>query len=82
MNIKLGMEIKDEITGFKGVVTGLVDYISGCNQALITPPIEKKTGKIQESQWLDVQRLKQIGKRVIKLDNAETPGCDAPAPKR
>lgn len=76
----LGMTVRDRITGFTGVVTGYCQYLTGCNQALVVPPL--KDGALQESQWLDVQRLEDTGAERIVLDNGATPGCDKAAPKR
>ncbi|MEW6115629.1 MAG: hypothetical protein AB1553_01855 [Nitrospirota bacterium] len=79
--ITLGQKYKDKITGFEGVATGYVQYISGCNQALLVPKVSAD-GTLRESLWFDVQRLEVVGTEVIKLDNGEKPGCDCPAPKR
>jgi hypothetical protein len=77
----LGNTVKDRITGFTGVVTGYVEYLTGCNQALVVPPVAPD-GAMRSAEWLDVQRLEiQPGPRVT-LDNGATPGCDKPAPKR
>lgn len=76
----LGSTVRDRITGFTGVVTGHVEYLTGCNQALVVPPM--RDGKLPESQWFDVQRLEDTGAECIVLDNGATPGCDKAAPKR
>jgi hypothetical protein len=78
---ELGRTYRDLITGFTGVATGHVRYISGCNQVLLQPPVDKE-GKLREPQWFDEQRLEVKGTKAIVLDNSETPGFDAPAPKR
>jgi hypothetical protein len=80
--VQLGITVKDKITGFTGVVTGFVVYISGCNQALVVPKA-KADGSLSDAQWFDEQRL-DIDSSVapIVLDNAKTPGSDMPAPKR
>lgn len=54
--LQLGCTVKDKITGFEGVVTGIVDYLSGCNQALVVPKVDKD-GKLRDAHWFDVQRL-------------------------
>lgn len=77
----LGTRVRDRITGFSGVITGFVQYISGCNQALVSAPVDKD-GKIMDANWFDIQRLERTDESVIVLDNGQTPGCDAPAPKR
>lgn len=81
MNIELGRTYKDKITGFVGVCTGHCLYISGCDQALLQPPIDKD-GKKVDPGWYDIQRLELVGETKIVLDNAATPGCDESAPIR
>lgn len=79
--IELGNSYKDKITGFQGVATGHVRYLTGCNQVLLAPPCDKQ-GQLRESQWFDEQRLDPIKAKRIVLDNAATPGFDKEAPKR
>ena len=80
MQIELGKTAKDRITGFKGIVTGIVYYISGCHQALLTPPIDKD-GKRRDGEWFDLQRLTVLKDKKIVLDN-EAPGFDQTPPQR
>lgn len=78
----LGYKVKDRITGFTGVVTGQVKYISGCNQALVVPAVDKD-GKLVEGQWFDEQRLDvDVQAAQIILDNSTSHGFDKAAPKR
>jgi hypothetical protein len=80
--IKLGSKVKDRITGFSGIVTGFVTYLSGCNQALVIPKVAAD-GTFKEGQWFDEQRLEVDKKfKPIVLDNSTTPGSDVAAPKR
>lgn len=79
--MNLGERARDRITGFEGVVTGLCMYISGCNQALLVPPVDKE-GQFRDGHWFDIQRLEQVPAARITLDNGSTPGCDRAAPKR
>ena len=37
----LGRTATDKITGFSGIATGFVVYITGCNQYLINPKAKK-----------------------------------------
>lgn len=77
-----GHKVKDKITGFTGIATGFVQYISGCNQILICPGLDKD-GKLAESHWFDEQRLLVFPcEDQITLDNGNTPGFDMEAPKR
>jgi hypothetical protein len=78
---QLGFVYKDKVTGFKGVALGHVRYLTGCNQVLLAPGLDKE-GKVMESLWFDEQRLTQMASKQIVLDNSQTPGFDKPAPAR
>lgn len=81
--VQMGSTVEDIITGFRGTVTGLVTYITGCDRALVAPRGLDNDGKIRDSEWWDVQRL-VVDTSVprIVLDNGTTPGFDKEAPKR
>lgn len=70
--VVLGCECRDIITGFKGIATGRVKYLSGCDQILISAKITK--GGEATTLWCDLQRVEVIGSKVVKLDNSKTPG--------
>ena len=56
--IALGKKAKDSITGFVGIVTGRVEYLTGCRQYVVA---SKSTGgKAGESAWFDEDRLTGI----------------------
>lgn len=76
-----GLTMRDKITGFTGVVTGHVVYMTGCNQTLLAPKA-KDGGDAVDARWYDDQRLEVVhGSVRIVLDNANA-GSDLPAPKR
>lgn len=77
----LGHKVRDRITGFSGVVTGVVTYLTGCNQALVSPEVSDD-GKLRDAHWFDVQRVEVVGNDRIVLDNGATPGCDMAPPVR
>lgn len=79
--ITLGTTMKDKITGFKGVAVAYTQYITGCNQVLLQPPV-KKDGGYEDSCWFDEQRCEPVKAKKVILDNGTTPGFDKPAPKR
>lgn len=64
--IRMGSTAKDIITGFVGVVTGKVSYITGCDQCLLAPKCEDD-GKIQDARWFDVDRLVEQDAALVKL---------------
>ena len=80
--MELGSTVKDRITGFEGVVTGVCNYLTGCAQALVAPKIGAD-GSHKDSVWFDVQRLdRNVEVPRVVLDNGATPVCDRPAPIR
>lgn len=81
MNLQLGVTAIDKITGFRGIVTGLVSYLTGCNQALLTPKA-KEPNEFPSGQWLDVQRLEVQDEPVIVIDNGDNNGPDLAPPIR
>lgn len=78
--IEFGLTYQDKITGFKGVATGECGYISGCNQVLLAPKVEKD-GTFKKSTWFDVQRVEKIKSKKIVLGNKD-PGFDVEAPTK
>lgn len=81
MHELLGRKVRDCITGFTGVVTGRVEYLTGCNQVLVSPAA-KDDGSLVAPEWFDEQRVTTLtGERVV-LDNGLNPGCDRAAPRR
>ena len=63
MSLEFGIKVKDTVTGFTGTVTGKVCYITGCDQYLVQPPMNKQ-GVFIEPRWMDEGRLEQIGKET------------------
>ena len=78
--MKLGQEVKDRITDFQGIVTGTVQYITGCEQALVQPRM-KLSGDFVESRWFDQDRLEVIEAKPISL-KVTAAGPDRQAPRR
>lgn len=75
--IELGDTVTDAITGFTGVATGYVTYITGCNQFCVTP--KAKDSVTKDSIWFDEQRLtKNTKAKRVKLDNTNAGFGDAP----
>lgn len=77
--IKLGVKAKDKITGFEGVVTGHADYLTGCDQYLVQPPVGEK-GDARDGRWFDEQRLEVLDAPAMVLDNSKGNGADMEAP--
>lgn len=77
---EFGIEVKDVITGFKGVVGGHARYITGCDQYLVQPK-SKDGSSYPDSAWVDEGRLKVVKKgRKLSLKDVESDsgdGCDS-----
>ena len=80
MILENGMRVRDVISFREGIVTGIVKYISGCNQALIQPQMTDT--KAQESFWCDLDRLEVIDAHPIILPRHDHPGADRETTRR
>lgn len=74
--VKLGDEVIDTITGFKGIAVGNTTWIHGCSRITIQPKGLDKDGKIFEPQTFDEPQLKIIKKKKVKEGNHTTGGFD------
>ena len=81
MRIILGTKVRDRISGFEGVVAGRAEYLTGCTQCVVVPPVGPD-GSHRDAEWFDEQRLAVVDHRVVVLDNGSTPGCDVRPPAR
>lgn len=77
----LGRKVKDKITGFSGIVTGVCSYITGCDQYLVAPKVNKD-GTYVKSQWFDENRVMVVGKSLITIEDERVSGPDKPAPRK
>jgi len=85
IEIKKGMLAKDKISGFTGIVTGYANYITGCDQWLLSPKCEdEKIHTKPESIWFDDGRVEPIEELVSEKDvESDTgKGADMQAPNK
>lgn len=87
--VQLGDLAQDVITGFRGIVTGHSDYLTGCDQFLLQPqiPHDSDTTKFPDGRWFDENRLRVLEKHSVsewRTDGARAAeadgGADIPAP--
>jgi hypothetical protein len=64
---ELGETVKDKVTGFKGVVVGRSNHISGCDTFGVQAST-LKDGAPQDPKWFDEPRLESTGKRMDIVD--------------
>lgn len=81
----LGTMQKDVVSEIEGMVSSISFDAYGCVQAVLSRKANKKTGEIPDGRWVDVKRLRDLGKdRVMQVPAfAEMPvGAEAgPAEK-
>ena len=73
---------RDRVTGFRGRIIGRCQYMTGCDQWLLSPEVSD-AGEFRVSQWFDLQRIEVLPDKTLRLPPApETPGADLPAPAK
>ena len=70
--IPLGSEVKDIITGFKGIAIAHTVYLTGCDQYLV----QSQTGKDEpiKPRWFDVEELNVTKKKKVEVHTRATSG--------
>lgn len=76
--IELGAKVTDAITGFKGIVTGRAEYITGCRQYGVAPRVGKNN-EVKDALWIDEDRLLGSVKKKVTKRNIGGPRSDAPS---
>jgi len=59
--IELGDIVKDSISGFKGVVVAITDWVNGCRRLTLQPQ-EMKDGKPIENHTFDIEQVDLVKK--------------------
>ena len=68
--VELGKEVKDKITGLKGIITSRSENINMCNRYYIQP-VAGKDMKIPDGLWIDEMQLEVIGNGVAPKPEKE-----------
>lgn len=76
MNIKLGDEVKDIITGFKGIVISKIIYLNGCVQWGVKARVE--SAALKEAEYIDEGQLERLGPGINKSSVKEKVKKDEP----
>jgi len=78
--IELGKKGRDKITGFEGIITGKAEYLFGCTQYNLVPPMRE--GRLPDIQWFDEGRIEILGEGVtpedVQVEKNGGPNRDAP----
>lgn len=71
--IKLGTQVKDVVSGFKGIVIGRTMWLNGCARLGVQAKM-KKDGTIDDPQWFDEPQLIVMKTGAVNLGPQNTGG--------
>lgn len=72
--VNLGDEVKDTVSGFRGIAVASHDYLQGCTRICIQPKVGKD-GKLPDIRTFDEPALEVIkAKKVIRKAQKKDPG--------
>lgn len=75
--IKLGDMCEDSISGFKGIASGMAEWLYACTKVCVTPNrVDDKEYKPAKPHWFDEPQLKLITKEAIPTSHKNTGGFD------
>jgi len=69
--IKLGMQVKDKVSGLTGIATSITEFLYGCKRIGVTPQ-EVKDGKPMEEAIIDEPQLEILGNGILEEEKPKT----------
>ena len=79
MSIMLGDEVKDIVTGFKGIAVCRHSYLNGCDRITVQPKAIK--GDLPDEKSFDEPQLVTTRPKVIPQGKKDTGGPERHKPK-
>ena len=64
--VKLGDEVKDSVSGFKGVAVARYSYLHGCDRICLQPKVDK-SGELPNEKAFDEPRIIADRARAEKI---------------
>jgi len=64
--IELGMEVKDRVTGFQGIVVHRITFLNGCDRMGVQPKVDKKGMELPEVKSFDEPDLEFVANGLYK----------------
>jgi len=71
--IKLGLRVKDQVTGFAGIVIAKTEYLNGCVSLCIKPEKLNKEKESVEAEWVDYQQVDIVDEGLAKKKEVAKP---------
>lgn len=72
--------LKDQVSGFTGVVLGRTEYSTGCKHYGLAAEAVNKEGTVPDWQWFDETRLLKVGQKTIEATTAVQSKRGGPSP--
>ena len=69
-----GDQVKDQVTGFKGIVMAQTHYINGCIRYSVQPSMGKDLEKLPDQYYFDEAQLVLVKAASVKVKEAPTGG--------
>lgn len=83
VNVQLGDEARDTVSGFSGVCVARTEWLNGCWRMTLQPKALDKDGKPMDAQTFDDFQLEVTKKKAQPVGSKETGGPrDAPVRQR
>lgn len=75
VDIHLGDEVKDVITGFQGIATARARFLTSCDRVEVQPRVKEYEGgqKLEAAEWFDVTRLVVVEAGVVSPPPLQQP---------
>jgi len=72
--LELGKKGKDKVTGFEGILIARSQWVTGCDQYLLSPKAKKD--EVKDANWFDEGRIEIIGTGIApkKITSKKTGG--------
>jgi len=80
MKIEMGSEVKDVLTGYRGICSAYTFHLTGCDVIAIKSRELDKDGKVRDPFWVDVTRVEVLAPpapeiaKVIERGSKESEG--------
>jgi hypothetical protein len=71
---ELGENLKDKVSGFKGICIARADYLTGCRQYKVRPRGLNKEQLPWVSEWFDEEQLVVLSVKKFSLKPTPTSG--------
>lgn len=66
--IELGDEVRDRISGFKGIVICLSQWLSGCDRIVVQPRQLRQDGGLNMTESFDIYQVEIVEKQAVSVN--------------